>query len=266
MIAEKDKAKPLFLYVPFNAVHGPLMVPEEYLKPYVTLEGPRRVLAGMLAAADEAVGQIVAALEKSDLRENTLIVFSADNGGPRPGDNSPLRDFKGTIYEGGVRGCAFANWPGHIPSGVRIGQPMHVVDWYPTLVKLAGGSLEQPLPLDGKDVWPMLTEGVPSPHDAILCVQSPERAAVRMGDWKLIVNGGKPAPKAKAKARARAKAATSPTPKDGIELYNLAEDIGEEENLAEKESERVAAMRRKLAELLKDAVPPGAPQGAANGQ
>ncbi len=261
LIAEKDKSKPLFLYVPFNAVHGPLMVPEEYMEPYGALEGRRRVLAGMLAAADEAVGQIVAALEKSGLRENTLIVFSADNGGPRPGNNAPLRDFKGTIYEGGVRGCAFANWPGHIPSGVRIKEPMHVVDWYPTLVRLAGGSLEQPLPLDGKDAWPMLTEGAPSPHEAILCVQSPERGAVRMGDWKLIVNGARPVPKTKAKARA--KAATSPAPKDGIELYNLAEDIGEQENLAEQEPERVAAMRRKLAELLKDAVPPGGAQEEA---
>ncbi|MHB8901423.1 MAG: arylsulfatase B [Thermoguttaceae bacterium] len=264
LIAEKDKSKPLFLYVPFNAIHTPLMVPEEYLEPYGALKGSRRLLAGMLAAADEAVGQIVAALEKAGLRDNTLIVFSADNGGPPPGNNSPLRGFKGGIYEGGVRGCAFANWPGHIPSGVRIKEPMHVVDWYPTLVKLAGGSLEQPLPLDGKDVWSMLTQGAPSPHEAILCVQSPERAAVRMGDWKLIVNGGKPATKAKARARAKAAPAAPAAPApSAIELYNLAADLGEQNNLAEREPERVATLQRKLDEWLKSAVPSGAPQGAA---
>ncbi len=259
LIAEKDKSKPLFLYIPFNAVHSPLMVPESYLKPYPGLKGPRQKLAGMLSAADEAIGQVVDALEKAGLRENTLIVFSSDNGGPKPGTNTPLRNFKGSIYEGGIRAAGFVNWPGHIPSGVTIKQPMHTVDWFPTLVKLAGGSLDQKNPLDGKDVWPMLTEGKPSPHNAILSVQTPERAAVRMGDWKLMMNASdsiddalpetaeelKPAAKRKAK------------PANKYELYNLAADIGESNDLSTKEPDRVAAMRAQLLEMLKDAVPPG---------
>jgi arylsulfatase A-like enzyme len=184
------------------------------------------------------------------MRDNTLIVFSADNGGPPPGTNTPLRDFKGTIYEGGVRGCAFANWPGRIPAGQRIKQPMHVIDWYPTLVRLAGGSLEQKLPVDGKDVWPMLTANAPSPHESILCVQSPTRSALRMGDWKLIRFDEAAAGAGRPKNR---KNVTSGT----LELYNLANDSGETTNLAEREPERVALMRAKLAEYLKDAVPPG---------
>ncbi len=259
LIAEKDKSKPLFLYLPFNAVHGPLMVPDSYLKAYPALKGPRQKLAGMLSAADEAIGQVVDAIEKAGLRENTLIVFSSDNGGPKPGTNTPLRSFKGSIYEGGVRAAAFVNWPGHIPSGVTIKQPMHTVDWYPTLVKLAGGSIEQKTPLDGKDVWPMLTEGKPSPHDAILCVQTPERAAVRMGDWKLMMNAsekiddGLPesAEELKPAAKRKAKIASK------FELYNLAADIGESHDLSSKEPERLAVMRTKLTEMLKDAVPPG---------
>ena len=266
-ITEKDKTKPLFLYVPFNGVHSPFQVPDEYLKPYGELKGNRQKLAGMLSAVDEAIGQIVAALETSGQRDNTLIIFSTDNGGPPPGNNTPLRAFKGSIYEGGVRGCAFVNWPGHIPSGKRLKEPMHTVDWYPTLVKLAGGSLEQKTVLDGKDVWPMLTQGEPSPHDAILCVQSPSVAAVRMGNWKLVMNGSDadseetPAGAAKAKGkRGKAKGADAATNVEAgatLALYNLATDIGEKKNLALEEPERVAAMHARLKELLKDAVTPG---------
>lgn len=256
LIREKDKAKPLFLYVPFNGVHSPLQVPERYTAPYAgKLDGKRLTMAGMLSAVDEAIGQIVAAIESAGLRENTLIVFSSDNGGPTAfsNNNGSLRASKGTLYEGGVRAAAFANWPGRIPSGVTIKEPMHIIDWYPTLVKLAGGSLEQKLPLDGRDVWPMLTQGAMSPHDAILLVQSPERAAVRMGDWKLLTNASEDIADAVPETpRKRKKAAPS-----GTALYNLASDIGEKTDLSASESERVKTMRAKLGELLRDAMPQG---------
>jgi len=249
LIAGKDKAKPLFLYVPFNGVHSPLQVPDSYMEPYAGLKENRRKLAGMLAAVDEAIGQIVGALEKAGQRENTLIVFSSDNGGPNPGvlsDNGELRAGKGTIFEGGVRVCAFANWPGHIPAGATIREPMHAIDWYPTLVKLAGGSLEQKLALDGRDVWPVLTQGAKSPHDALLLVQNPTRAAVRMGDWKLLLNASR-----------QGEQAAPPTEAPSVTLYNLANDIGEKTDLAAAEPERVATMRAKLQEFLQDAVPEG---------
>ena len=255
VIATGDQSKPLFLYVPFNGVHSPFQVPESYLKPYAHLKGNRQKLAGMLAAVDEAIGQIEAALKQAGRLENTLIVFSSDNGGPSPGDNTPLRDFKGSIFEGGTRAAAFATWPGHIPAGQRIRQPMHMVDWYPTLIKQAGGSLEQKLPVDGLDVWPMLTKQAASPHDAILSVstQGPSRAAVRMGDWKLIVDGGAAdiAPPGKKKGK---KAAGK---YEAVALYDLSADPSEAKNLAEAQPERVKAMRARLAELLKDAVPSG---------
>jgi arylsulfatase A-like enzyme len=258
LIEAQPKDKPLFLYMPYNAVHSPLQVPEEYLAPYAALKGARRQLAGMLSCLDEAIGQVVAALEKQGMRDNTLIVFSSDNGGPPPGVNTPLNGFKGSLWEGGVRAAAFANWPGKIPGGQRITAPMHVIDWYPTLVNLAGGTLAQKLPIDGKDVWPMLTENAPTPHDAILSVQSPQNAALRMGEWKLTVNGGSeadgPSPKKAAKAKKKA-SASAPRP---IALYNLAADPGETTNLAAKEPQRVATMRARLAEMLKGAVPSGA--------
>jgi arylsulfatase A-like enzyme len=262
LIESRQQEKPLFLYVPFNGIHSPHQVPNEYLKPYGALKGTRQQLAGMLAAVDEAIGQIVAALEKAGIRDNTLVIFSTDNGGPPGTDNGPLRARKGTIYEGGVRGCGFINWPGRVAAGTHVKEMMHTVDWYPTLVKLAGGSLEQQTPLDGHDVWPMLTQGAKTPHDAILSVRSPEHAAVRMGDWKLIMNPSEadaeeaPAENAKPKAKGKRKAAT----KAGSEtyaLYNLATDIGERNDLASTEPERLAAMKVKLAEMLKGAVPPG---------
>jgi arylsulfatase A-like enzyme len=263
LIKEQPADKPLFLYVPFNAVHTPLQVPERYLAPYAKLTGQRRTYAGMLAAMDEAIGQIVAALEEKKLLDNTLIAFSSDNGGFGPGrvtDNGPLRAGKGTIYEGGIRACAFATWPGKIPAG-RIKEPLHIVDWYPTLIKQAGGSLEQKLPLDGHDLWPVLTVGAKSPHDTLLlCGTVPKRVAIRRGDWKLLLNasavGSEEEPaKGKAKGQGRGKkkgAATSSEP----ELYNLAEDLGEKENLATKEPAKAAELLAKLAEWQKGFVPP----------
>jgi arylsulfatase A-like enzyme len=253
VIASGDSSKPLFLYVPFNGVHSPFQVPDSYLKPYAHLKGNRQKLAGMLAAVDEAIGQIEAALKQAGRLENTLIVFSSDNGGPPPGDNTPLRDFKGSIFEGGTRAAAFATWPGRIPAGQRIRQPMHMVDWYPTLIKQAGGSLEQKLPIDGLDVWPILTKQAASPHDAILSVstQGPSRAAVRMGDWKLIVDGGADDGATTGKKKGKKSAGKY----EQVALYHLADDPAETKNLATAEPERVKAMRARLAELLKDAVP-----------
>ncbi len=250
-IREKNPDKPLFLYLPFNAVHSPFQAPESYCEPYANLKGVRRTYAGMVSAMDEAVGQVVAALEEKGIRDNTLIIFSSDNGGPAPGkvtSNGPLRAGKGTIYEGGMRVCAMANWPGHIPAGKTTREPMHGVDWYPTLVKLAGGSLEQKLPLDGLDIWPVLTQGAKSPHDAILlCGTIPARVAIRMGDWKLLIN---------ANDKDAEEAPNDPVGKS-VQLYNLAEDIGEKKNLASEQPEKVKELRAKINLLLSGAVPPG---------
>jgi len=257
LIREKPTDKPLFLYVPFNGVHSPYEVPPEYKKAYPNLSGNRQTMAAMLSVVDEAIGQITAALDEKGLRKDTLIIFSSDNGGPAPdrvSRNTPLRAGKGTIYEGGIRVCAFATWPGHIPAGTTIKEPMHAVDWYPTLLKLAGASLEQKLAPDGLDVWPMLAQGAKCPHDAILMAGiTPSRMAIRMGDWKLLLNadeqGAEEAAPESDKAAAR------------VELYNLADDISESKNLAASQPERVSQMRTRLDAFLKNAAPPG--QGLA---
>ena len=253
--SSRNQPKPLFLYVPFNGVHAPLQVPEKYLEPYRHLTGNRRIYAGMLAAVDEAIGRIVAALREAGQLENTLIVFSADNGGPNPEvltRNTPYRSGKGTLYEGGIRSAACVCWPGKIPAGGRSAEPVHIIDWFPTFVTAAGGSLDQPLPVDGRSLLPMLTAGKPSPHESLLLVQSPARAAVRAGDWKLLRLAGQGTGKAKNKAKAG-------NPENPVQLYNLRQDAGETTNLAEQHPDKVAQLQTLLDNWMKNAVPSPAP-------
>jgi arylsulfatase A-like enzyme len=252
LIREQATDKPLFLYVPFNGIHSPHQVPDSYTEPYKNLPKLRQSIAGMLSAVDEAIGQITAALTEKGLRENTLIIFSSDNGGPGPGSatmNTPLRAGKGTLYEGGIRVCSFATWPGKIPAGITIDEPMHAVDWYPTLVKLTGAPAAQALAPDGLDIWPVLTQGAKSPHEALLLPgMAPDKMALRMGDWKLLLNASdKDAEEAKGRDKAIGK----------MELYNLANDIAEENNLAKTQPQKLAEMRARLDALLHDAVPAG---------
>lgn len=255
LIREQPANKPLFLYVPFNGIHGPHQVPDSYKTPYAALPEPRRTIAGMLAAVDEAIGQIVAALDARGPRTNTLIIFSSDNGGPGPGRvtmNTPLRAGKGTIYEGGIRVCAFATWPGKIPAGITIKEPLHVVDWYPTLLKLAGASTAHKPPLDGLDIWPVLAQGAKSQHDALLLHgTAPGRAAIRMGDWKLLINASE-------QGTEEANAETA-APAGKVELYNLAGDISERINLAASHPGKVKELRARLNTFLSNAAEPGNP-------
>ncbi len=243
IIEKQSRTKPLFLYVPFNAVHGPYQVTDKYKAPYKHLPEQRRTYAGMIAAMDEAVGQIVEAVEKSGRRKNTLFIFSSDNGGPAPDkitSNQPYRSGKHTVYEGGVRVAAFATWDKKIKPQ-KIEAPMHMVDLYPTLLNLAGASPKQKLPIDGKDIWPCLVKNKPSPHEEILLNASPNGGAIRVGDWKYLINGELPAKKAKT---------------DLIELFNLAKDPGEKENLAALQPARLKELQARYESLARQAVAP----------
>jgi arylsulfatase A-like enzyme len=251
-VAETAGKQPFFLYVPFNAVHAPHHVPEEYTRRYPELRGERKIYAGMLAALDEAVGTIVEAVEKAGARRNTLFVFSSDNGGPAPGrvtDNGKYRAGKATLYEGGVRVAAFATWDGHIPVGSTVTEPIHMVDWYPTLLKLCGASREQALPVDGLDVWSTLTQGKPSPHDAILLNTTTQSGAVRVGGWKLVVTQSGEDPDDPVSA---------PAGKRSVELFNLLDDPYEKTNLAEREPRKRQELHQVLTAFARQAVPPKA--------
>ncbi len=264
LITEHDAKKPLFLYVPFNAVHSPFQVPEKYTEPYAHLKGNRRLYAGMLASMDEAIGQIIDALEKKGLRDNTLIFFCSDNGGPNPGpvsSNGPLRAAKGSLYEGGVRVPAIAAWTGKIKAGGIVNAPLHIVDWYPTLAKLAGVKSAPANPLDGRDAWPAITQGAATPHEDILHNITPIGGAIRVGDWKLIVGGQFSevdggvseggAAKAGKKGGKKAEGDTGPR----IELFNIKTDPNEKTNLAAQEPTRLKEMQARLAAYTKATVP-----------
>ncbi len=250
-INEQTPQKPFYLYLTFNAPHTPYQAPEDYVKRYANIAEPtRRTYAAMVTCLDDEIGKVVAALEKKGLRDNTLIIFHSDNGGTTnpmfagqmtdlsktklPCDNGPYRDGKGTLFEGGCRVAAFANWPGHIKAEAVDGV-MHAVDMYPTLAKLAGASTEKSKPLDGVNVWDTIAEGKPSPRTELIYNVEPFRGAVRQGDWKLIWR------------------TLIPT---SFDLYNLAEDPFEKNNIAAAHPDKVAALQARLNALGKESTKP----------
>jgi arylsulfatase A-like enzyme len=270
LIEQHDADRPLFLYVPFNAPHAPLQAPQEYLDRYATIaDQKRRTYAAMVSCVDDQVGRIVAVLEKRGLRDNTLIAFSSDNGGPLQSGatNGALRAGKGTLYEGGVRVSAFANWPAQIPAGAVVSQPLHMVDWYPTLLNLAGASLAQKLPLDGRDAWQTITAGAPTPHEEILHNITPGNGAIRVGPWKFVLNSGRSEDGSEALAQPDVKTQKAKKKKiaatDTLELFNIADDPYEKSNLADQFPSKVNELRTRLNAYAKEAVvPQSAPKPA----
>jgi len=168
IIQSHDPSTPLFLYMAFQNVHAPLEVPQPYINQYSSIDNKdRQVYSGMVAFLDEAVGNITNALKKAGLWENTLIVFSADNGGPTyaggGGNNYPLKGGKLSDWEGGVRVAAFVSG-GFLPSAVRgtvIDGYVHVCDWYATFAYLAGVDPTDNVPgfpaTDSINVWPLIS-------------------------------------------------------------------------------------------------------------
>ena len=193
-----------------------------------------------------------------------LFLFSGDNGEPAPGtipSNGPPRGAKATLYEGGVRVPAIVAWDGRIEPGTAVTAPLHRVDWYPTLLTLAGVSLDRPLPRDGRDARPAITQGAPSPHDAIQLNAAPQAGAIRVGHRKLIVR----CPGADARDDVHATDGNAPTaalPNGSVELFNLAADPVERYDRAASYPKKVAELRARHDALARHAVPPkSAPRG-----
>ena len=242
--------RPMFLYVPFNAPHSPLQAPDNYLAQYEHVkQQKRRVFAAMVTCLDDAVGEIVAALGESDQLDNTLIVFSSDNGGPtRLGaDNGPFRDGKGTLYEGGVRVAAFAHWPGVVPSAAKVDGMMHIVDLMPTLLRVAGKPLDGSIEIAGVDQWPVFLGQSESAREEILLNTTPFHGAIRVGDWKLIHNGHVGAN------------VVSADPNEKWELFNIAEDPYEKSEQTASRPEVFARLRERLKDYADSALPPNIP-------
>ncbi|XP_068605317.1 LOW QUALITY PROTEIN: arylsulfatase I-like [Brachionichthys hirsutus] len=163
--------KPLFLLLSLQAVHTPLQTPKSYIYPYRDMANvARRKFAAMVSTVDEAVRNVTYALRKYGFYRNSVIIFSTDNGAQpfTGGSNWPLRGRKGTYWEGGIRGVAFVHSP-LLRRRRRVSKALlHITDWFPTLVGLAGGNVSQSPGLDGFDVWPTISEGKDSPRHEIL--------------------------------------------------------------------------------------------------
>ena len=256
-ISERDKEKPLFLYVAFNAPHGPLQAPAESVSAYDSIENPRRrTYAAMMSEMDRAVGGILKVLEDEGLTDETLIVWCSDNGGAvRLGaDNSPLRGGKGGAFEGGIRVPAAIWKPGSIEGGRTFTQMMTVTDWFPTIAAASGIDLGSNGQLDGLDMWSALTKGDVVERSEPYVVGVFDSVAIIDGPWKYV----------------------EPLPRGGsgvAHLFRLDRDPEEREDLAEAEPERFEAMRQRLHDfprpptIAPDVTPPPGPgRGRPRGQ
>lgn len=249
VIEKHDGKAPLFLYLAFTAPHSPYQAPEEYAKKYAHVaDEQRRLYSAMVSVMDDEIGRVVAALEKTKMRDNTIIIFQSDNGGVRsamfageskvgsnlPADNGPYRDGKGTLYEGGTRVCGLVNWPGKVKAGDVNGM-IHVSDMYPTLAALAGAKPTKNKPLDGINVWDTISEGKPSPRTDMVYNVDPTGGAIREGDMKLVWSAGV---------------------LERVELFDLAADKTESTNLADKSPDKVKALKGKIVDFAKQMAPP----------
>ncbi|QDU29898.1 Arylsulfatase [Anatilimnocola aggregata] len=243
---ERNKAKPWFLYLPFNAQHAPLQAPQKYLDRFPNIaDEKRKIFAAMLSSMDDAVGQVLAKVRELKQEENTLIFYIADNGGPTQGTtskNDPLRGFKMTTFEGGPRVPFIAQWKGKLPAGKTYDLPVVNLDVLPTALAVAGAPVDSTAKLDGVNLMPYLTgENKARPHETLYWRFGPQWA-VRHGDLKLVVSrGGSGEP----------------------ELYDLAIDISESKDLAKSQPEKVKELRALYETWSAEQAPPSAPDAPA---
>jgi len=220
----KAHGRPFFLYLPFNAPHGPLEPPDRYLDRFQHLSPFRRRYVALVASLDEAVGKVLTEIDVQGLTDETVVVFSSDNGDwGQPhyaGPDAKFRGGKGTLYEGGIRVPLKVQWPGRLPAGVTVEQPVMLIDLPPTFHALGGGT-QQDRAYDGVDLL-----GDPDYERPLFWRMMSHRGtqwAVRRGDWKLIHH-------------------------ESMQLYNLRLDPGEQRDLVE-ERPRIA---RELESLYAD--------------
>ncbi|MFC1604389.1 sulfatase-like hydrolase/transferase [Planctomycetota bacterium] len=242
---EKNEDRPFFLYVPHSMAHVPLFVSDKFKG-----KSEQGLYGDVMMEIDWSVGQILSTLKRLDLDKKTLVIFSSDNGpwlsyGDHAGSAKPLREGKGTTFDGGQRESTIMRWPSRIPAGTVCKEPASTMDILPTVAKLTGSALPAHT-IDGKDIWPLIS-GVPgakSPHEAFFYYRSFALEAVRSGKWKLHLphsyrtlagrqggTGGQPAKYEQGKI--------------GLALFDLENDIGEQHDV----SARHPAIVKKLMAL-----------------
>lgn len=179
---EDNRDQPFFLYLPHTFPHTPLYTAAPF-------EGESRagLYGDTVETLDWSTGRILDTLDRLGLDDNTLVIFTSDNGPWFEGSAGQLRDRKGASWEGGLRVPFIARWPDVIPAGQVSNEAAMNIDLFPTLIRLAGGELPTDRPIDGKDMMPMLSQNAASPHEALYLFQNDRIAGVRSGKWKLVV-------------------------------------------------------------------------------
>ncbi|MHC4844208.1 MAG: sulfatase-like hydrolase/transferase, partial [Planctomycetota bacterium] len=208
---KENKNKPFFLYLPHTMPHVPLFASKAFKG-----KSKRGLYGDVIEEIDSSVGEILKTLKELNLDDNTLVIFTSDNGPwleykEQGGCALPLRNGKFTTYEGGMRMPCIMRWPTKIPAGTVCSEVAATIDFLPTLASLAGAAAPDDRIIDGKDIWPLMitAPGARSPHEAYFYYSENNLEAVRSGQWKLRKT-------------------------DTVELYNLREDISETNNLADK--------------------------------
>jgi arylsulfatase A-like enzyme len=219
------KEEPFFLYLPHTLPHVPLAASEDFRG-----KSMRGLYGDTIEEIDWSTGQILATLKELGIDENTLVIYTSDNGpwdlpNGQGGSAYPLRGFKFSTYEGGMRVPCIMRWPGKIPAGTTCDEVVGTIDLMPTIAKLTGAELPADRTLDGHDVWPLLAdkEDAASPHDAYYYYRMNTLQSIRVGPWKFHMPGREPA-----------------------ELYNLAEDIDESDNRALEDADVAADMMARI--------------------
>ncbi|MGZ8899493.1 MAG: sulfatase family protein, partial [Limisphaerales bacterium] len=263
---ERNKERPFFLYLAHSMPHVPLYASEDF-------RGKSRagLYGDVIEEIDWSVGEVMRALEEHALAENTLVIFTSDNGpwlsyGNHSGTAGELREGKGTVWEGGVRVPCIMRWPGRIPANTACDEPAMTIDLFPTIAALVGAELPEHR-IDGKNIWPLIegARGAKSPQEGyFFYYNANDLLAVRSGEWKLVVPheyrtlNGKPG-------------GTNGIPtryvnvKTDLALYNLEKDLGEAKNVAKENPavvERLNGLLEKMRVDLGDNLQKVEPGGA----
>jgi arylsulfatase A-like enzyme len=258
---KKNKERPFFLYLPHSMPHVPLFVSDKFQG-----KTTRGLYGDVIAEIDWSVGQVMEALRRNGLDDNTLVMFSSDNGpwlsyGDHAGSAGPLREGKATTFEGGVRVPAVFRLPGRIKPGSICREPAMTIDVLPTLAKLVGAELPAGHVVDGKDVWALISgePGAATPHKALYFYWGKHLQAVRSGRWKLHFPHAYPARTDETRNAKAGMPEQYAQKRIGLSLFDLENDVGETMDVA---SEHPAVVRRltELAEVarrdLGDVAPP----------
>lgn len=233
---DRERERPFFIYLAFNAVHTPMEAPPETLAKFASIgDETRRTYLAMLAELDAAVGRVLAKLRATGLEERTLVFFLSDNGGPTTkyspngARNGPLRGSKGDTWEGGIRVPLFAQWKGRLQPGTQYEQPVSSLDVTTTALAAAEALPKDSVAIDGVDLLPFWQGENPAAPHSHLFWRFGSQMAVRAGDWKLV--------RPSMSTAEYADIAKVPL------LFNLRDDLGEQTDLAAKHPEKVAELQ-----------------------